>query len=355
MTTTQPLTTEEAAEAGLLPASHWQQEPLPEDEDDDGASTIGSFVSSTASLSESIFKYRTIHGRTYHSEIGNADSWEPNDAAHIDALEVAHHACMIAIGHKLYLSPLEKDKVKKVVDIGTGPGAWVIDFADEFPNAEVIGTDITPIQPSWVPPNCKFELDDCNGEWTWPDNTFDFIHCRMMFGIVTDWYDLFRQAYRTSKPGGWVESFAKCSTFMSDDGSVKANSAMSQWAKVWNAGGEKTGRTFMVYDHDLQRKGMEKAGFVDITVKEFYIPVGVWHKDKELAEKGLWWKMLMETDLEGYLNYIFNVVMGWTPEETAVYAKHLRKELNDPNIHAYFKARTVYGRKPHPGEVPNSN
>lgn len=61
----------------------------------------------------------------------------------------------------------------------------------------------------------------------------------------------------------------------------------------------------------------------------------------------------MLTNLLGYLNYIFNVVMGWTPEETAAYAKHLRKELNDPNIHAYFKARTVYGRKPHPGEVKN--
>jgi hypothetical protein len=29
------------------------------------------------------------------------------------------------------------------------------DFADEYPNAEVIGTDISPIQPSWVPPNLK--------------------------------------------------------------------------------------------------------------------------------------------------------------------------------------------------------
>ena len=64
---------------------------------------------------------------------------------------------------------------------------------------------------------------------------------------------------------------------------------------------------------------------------------------------------IMLTRLPGYINYIFNVVMGWTPEETAVYAKHLRKELNDPNIHAYFKARTVYGRKPHPDEVSKSN
>lgn len=29
------------------------------------------------------------------------------------------------------------------------------DFADAHPEAEVIGTDISPIQPTWVPPNVK--------------------------------------------------------------------------------------------------------------------------------------------------------------------------------------------------------
>jgi hypothetical protein len=29
------------------------------------------------------------------------------------------------------------------------------DFADDHPEATVIGTDISPIQPKWVPPNLK--------------------------------------------------------------------------------------------------------------------------------------------------------------------------------------------------------
>lgn len=29
------------------------------------------------------------------------------------------------------------------------------DFADEYPETEVIGTDISPIQPSWIPPNLR--------------------------------------------------------------------------------------------------------------------------------------------------------------------------------------------------------
>lgn len=27
------------------------------------------------------------------------------------------------------------------------------DFADEYPDTEVIGTDVSSIQPGWVPPN----------------------------------------------------------------------------------------------------------------------------------------------------------------------------------------------------------
>ena len=46
---------------------------------------------------------------------------------------------------KLYFAPVKAPK--KVLDIGTGTGIWAMDFGDEFPEAEVIGTDISPIQP----------------------------------------------------------------------------------------------------------------------------------------------------------------------------------------------------------------
>ena len=54
------------------------QEPLAEGEQDefDDDSALGSDVaSSTASVTSSILRYRTIHGRTFHSERGNAQYW----------------------------------------------------------------------------------------------------------------------------------------------------------------------------------------------------------------------------------------------------------------------------------------
>ncbi|KAG6085741.1 hypothetical protein E4U16_002115 [Claviceps sp. LM84 group G4] len=34
------------------------------------------------------------------------------------------------------------------------------EFADQFPNTSVIGTDLSPCQPQWIPPNVRFEIDD---------------------------------------------------------------------------------------------------------------------------------------------------------------------------------------------------
>lgn len=51
----------------------------------------------------------------------------------------------------IYEAPLEDPE--QILDIGTGTGIWAIEMADMFPNAEVIGTDLSPIQPDWVPSN----------------------------------------------------------------------------------------------------------------------------------------------------------------------------------------------------------
>src|SRR3569833_2972422 len=83
------------------------------------------------------------------------------------------------------------------------------DFADEFPSAEVIGTDISPIQPAWMPPNCRFELDNASENWTFAANSFDYIHLRCMMGCFKDWVHVYRECFRCLKPGG-VSNFRLC-------------------------------------------------------------------------------------------------------------------------------------------------
>lgn len=64
-----------------------------------------------------------------------------------------------------------------------------------YPEATIIGTDLSPIQPSWVPPNVQFFVDDAESDWTF-DGEFDFVHIRGMAGSVEDWSKLIEQAFK---------------------------------------------------------------------------------------------------------------------------------------------------------------
>lgn len=115
------------------------------------------------------------------------------------------------------------------------------------------------------------QIDDCTQDWTFPDNSLDYIHIRWLVGSIADWASLFRQAYRCLKPGGYLESHEPSSGFESDDGTVTESSALAQWGRFFVGGGEKIGRPFTVFDDDSQVKGMEEAGFVNIEKKDFKV------------------------------------------------------------------------------------
>lgn len=88
---------------------------------------------------------------------------------------------------------------------------------------------------------------------------------------VQAWYDLFREAFRCTKPGGYFESFEAAPFFDSDDDTVTDTSALSQWGKLFVEGGKKIGTTFTMVIDGTQRKGMEEAGYVDIEERDFKV------------------------------------------------------------------------------------
>ncbi|KAM0318632.1 hypothetical protein ACHAPQ_010624 [Fusarium lateritium] len=332
----------------ILSASHWQHLAEKEegvDENDADSLTGESLSSSTDSVTSSIFEYRKLHGRTFHHEIGNAQYWAANDERQNELLDMNHHCLTLGIGGRLYLAPLDKDKITKVIDIGTGTGIWAMDFADEYPNAEVIGTDISPIQPSWVPPNLKFEIEDCTQEWTFAPDSADYIHIRWLIGSIPDWNQFFKEAYKTCKPGGWVESFEPSAIITSDDDTVKEDSALGQWGKLFIEGAKKFGMSFTVYEEELQKKAMEAAGFVDIQTHDFKTPIGNWPKDPEMKQYGEFGRHVFLVDTEGAVVFVANTI-GWSESEIHVYIAHVRREAKSGKHHAYYKQRVVWGRKP---------
>lgn len=51
-------------------------------------------------------------------------------------------------------APVHDMQLSNVLDIGTGTGAWAVDFAEAHPESRVFGTDLRRIRPAAsVPPN----------------------------------------------------------------------------------------------------------------------------------------------------------------------------------------------------------
>ncbi|KAH6995780.1 S-adenosyl-L-methionine-dependent methyltransferase [Ilyonectria sp. MPI-CAGE-AT-0026] len=337
----------------MLAPTHWENNDGAEDAGDTDSTLGDSAASSTASVSSSILEYRIINGRTYHAERGDAQYWASNDAQANESLDVIHHTSTLVLDGKLYLAPLNKERLTKVLDVGTGTGIWAIDFGDEFPEVEVVGTDVSPIQPSWVPPNVKFEIEDFTLDWTFADESVDYVHMRFLYGSVPDWNSLFKKAYQVCKPGGWIESHEGDPMGYSDDDTLKDGTALAEWGKFFHEGGKKLGRIFTPLPGNLQEKGLEAAGFIDIQSKTSKVPVGDWPKDEKLKEIGRFTQLSIETDVEGHISFMANLLDGWTHEQVVLYCIQLRRELKNKKIHAYYHQRVVWGRKPE--VAPNSS
>ncbi|EQB58124.1 hypothetical protein CGLO_01662 [Colletotrichum gloeosporioides Cg-14] len=137
------------------------------DTDDTTSDLAVSVASSTTSIASSVLRFRIENGRTYHSYKEGEYSYS-NDEKENERLDLQHNLMLLTLHEKLGLAPPNNQdyRVKRVLDVGTGTGLWAIDFADEHPDAEVLGTDLSPVQTTHVPPNAKFEIDDVEEPWT---------------------------------------------------------------------------------------------------------------------------------------------------------------------------------------------
>jgi len=233
-------------------------------------------------------------------------------------------------------------------------------MADAYPAAHVIGTDLSPIQPHFVPPNCAFEIEDFNLSWTYPSNHFDFIHIRELFGCVTDWDEFFSQAFEHTKAGGYVEILEHSVCPVSDDDTVNEHSFFTLWGKTVVGLGEKFGKSFTIWEESRER--MEKAGFVDVVdvvETRYKWPVNGWpsaeHRThgndgdkswKRLRELGRWNQLRLLDGVETFMLRLLTTVGGWSYEETQVFLAQMRREVRNQGIHAYLDVTVVHGRKP---------
>ncbi|KAI9879128.1 MAG: hypothetical protein M1830_009515 [Pleopsidium flavum] len=261
--------------------------------------------SETASLVSEITKYREENGRTYHT-YGSTEHWGPNDALAQDQQDLR-------------------------------------DVADQHPQADVKGIDLSPIQPSWIPPNCRFEIDDYNIEWL-DDEKYDLIHARELLGTISDWPGVIENCFKALKPGGWIDHAEPGLFFVSDYDTLDEGHAYHQWGKLMSEAGDKAGMSFAI--GPMLKGWLEDAGFINVTERRVPWTIGKWSKDPHERDLGQWNQLRLERGIQDFCARRFTNKMSWRPEEVEVFCARMRAAIKNPRLLAYQLAYFVYGQKP---------
>ncbi|KAF0331223.1 methyltransferase domain-containing protein [Colletotrichum asianum] len=322
-------------------------EPANDDNRSETASESDSTGSSLASLRSSIREHRRENGRRYHS-LSDGTYVLPNDEQEQERLELSHRVWELTWQGDLCRCPKNKS-AERVLDLGTGTGIWAIEFADDHPEATVIGVDLSPIQPGYVPANCSFEIDDIEKEWTWTI-PFDFIFVRQMNSCFASWEKMLKQAYDNLEPGGYIELVDNSFPLDCQDGTLAPDSALTRWSSLLMEACAKMGRPVTVPARFAQL--LRDAGFEAVVEERRVWPLHEWPRDPHLRELGYWVYYNGLESVEASALALFTRVLGWTREEVLVFCAEVRRELKEKKAHAFWNIYCAYGRKPLKEQTP---
>ena len=287
--------------------------------------------SDTCSVSSSCFEWVRENDREYPN-FGQFLYGLPIDKEERERLDLQHTKYLHILDGRLCLAPIGPSP-QQILDLGTGTGIWAMDFADECPSAVVIGVDIAPIQPEWVPPNCKFQLDDVEDAWTFGEGTFDFIHGRDLNQSIRDWRKVVRQAHRSLKKGGWLELSSEHIGPYCDDSSLPSNSALAKTCALLQDANDKFGTP--AYAPFYYADYLRQQGFVKVVEKTYKIPLGRWPRDRLLKKVGAFHELNLTEGATAFGLRVFQTAFGWSKEQTETQMASLMEDVRNRAFHTY--------------------
>lgn len=120
----------------------------------------------------------------------------------------------------------------------------------------------------------------------------------------------------------------------SDDETLTKDHELFKWCQLLREGTTKLQRPFESFD--AIKTAMTKAGFIEIVDTRFKWPTNQWPKDQKYKELGAWNNQNTLQALEALTLAPFARAHGWTKEQVDVFLLSVRRDLKDPNIHAYW-------------------
>ncbi|PWY73280.1 methyltransferase [Aspergillus eucalypticola CBS 122712] len=268
----------------------------------------------------------------------------PNDEPERTRLNIVHQIYLILLDGHLTAAPIVTN-APRVLDIGTGPGDWAIEMSHAYPHGTIIASDIGVFDNALGHvdlPNLSFHLDDARDEWAY-DIPFDLIHLRGLSGAFPDWSFIYQQAFDHLAPGGYLEvadtDFA-AETMIS----LPPNSYLRLFASALRSADYSAG--YLRDLSHLQPALFRAQGFIDIDVREYTFPIGLWPEspqDRTVGKMGL---IALLEGLESYSLRALTTTYGWVAEEVRELCDQVRAEILQGVYRISARVKIVTGRKP---------
>src|SRR2546421_2811274 len=112
----------------------------------------------------------------------------------------------------LFPDSFDLSEVHDILDIACGPGGWGLDVAFEYPKKRVLGIDLSRSVIEYACAqarvqgldNASFKVMDALKPLELPDNSFDLVNARFLFGFMAKeaWPKLMQECLRILRPGG---------------------------------------------------------------------------------------------------------------------------------------------------------
>ncbi|OBT88620.1 hypothetical protein VE02_03992 [Pseudogymnoascus sp. 03VT05] len=284
------------------------------------------------------------NGRLYHGYRKGIYMF-PCDEEEKDRMDIFHQFFFVARGVHSSAPYRKNYDGHRILDLGTGTGIWAIDMADMYPSAEVMGFDISLMQPQTIPPNLQFRRRDFE---TWHGlamDSYDLIHLRMLAGSISSYRELYANIFRHLKPDfGFIEHVEIDFTPRCDNGSLPRNAALYEWANNLMSATEQAYKP-MAYNTET-RSMLENTGFVEVKEQVITIPFNPWKSDPHEKDIGRWFNLGLCQGLEALTLGPMTRVLNWDRGRVARLVADVKREICTKKHEVYCEMHIWTARRP---------
>jgi ubiquinone/menaquinone biosynthesis C-methylase UbiE len=248
----------------------------------------------------------------------------------------------------LFIEPVTITPSSRILDVACGPGGWALEVAYTYPEAEVIGIDISERMITYTNTqarvqgldNARFLTMNVLEPLQFADNSFDIVNARFLtfFMLKDAWMPLVREMVRITRSGGRIYLTE------TNDSGVTNSPAFQRWYELFAKAYAQAGRSFNPNGQHagitpMLGKFLQDAGCQDIIEKMNVLNFSAGSPAHQSYYENYKVAFLLAQE--------FTIKMGIATREemNALYEQTMLEMLQD-NFRAHLYYLTVRGIKP---------